>query len=178
MLPNVSPGNYLLEVTGRTTSREVPPEVASTPLAVGTSDITGLTITTSRGATIDGTIAAEDRSRLETSRIRVTAPPMRTVPGGYTPRAQVTNTGSFELAGLIGPRTVRFEQLPSGWVVKSITANGVDVTDVPLDFRGTEQVSLRVILTDRVTEISGTVRAETSPRGAGILVFPDNRSKW
>ena len=175
-LPAVPPGNYVLEFTGRITSPDVPPQVAAVPISVGGGDLTGLTIITSHGATINGTVVADGGARLETAGIRATAPPSGRA--GFTPRAQVTADGSFDLEGLIGPHSLQFERLPSGWIVKSITANGVDVTDVALDFRGNEQVSVRVLLTDRVTGITGTVRGETSPRGSGILVFPDDRSKW
>jgi hypothetical protein len=173
-LPSVPPGNYVLEVTGRVRSRDVPPEVAAMPLAV-TGDITGLTINTSRGATVSGTISTEDGRRLDLGALRVTAASMRG--GGWTAGATVRNA-AFELTGLAGPYTLRFEQLPSGWIVKSVTANGTDVTDVPLDFRGNEQVSVRVVLSDRVTQVAGTVRANASPRGAAVLLFPEDTAKW
>jgi hypothetical protein len=178
-LRNVPPGNYMLEVTGRRASRDVAPEVAAMPLAVA-SEITGLTITASRGATITGTITAEAGAgaRVDVSGIRPTAPSLRTQQGEWIPQAQVTNTGAFVLEGLIGTHALRFDRLPSGWVVRSVTANGVDVTDVPIDFRGTEQVSVRVVLTNHVTEVAGTVSADVSPRGAGILVFPEDKAKW
>jgi hypothetical protein len=175
-LPAVPPGNYVLEFTGRITSPDVPPQIAEVPIAVVGADLAGLTITTSRGARVIGTIASDNGTLLEAAGIRATAPPSGRA--GFTPRSQVSAAGSFELEGLIGAHTLTFERLPAGWFVKSITANGVDATDVPLQFRGSEQVSVRVVLTDRVAEVTGTVRAETSSRGAGVLLFPDDRSKW
>ena len=177
-LPSVPAGNYILEFVSRTDAPNAPPQVAAAPVAVAGADIIGLTITASSGATVTGTIAAENRSRIETAGIRVTAPALRTAPGGWTPRNEVTSTGSFQLDGLIGAHTLQLDRLPSGWAVKSITANGTDVTDVPLDFRGTEQLSVRVLLTDRITDIAGTVITDTPARGAGIVVFPDDRAKW
>ena len=176
-LPAVPPGNYVLEFVSRITSPDVPPQVAVMPMAVGGADVIGLTITTSPGATVTGVVVGETGARLEPAGIRAAAPPARSG-SSFTPRAQVAADGAFELEGLIGAHTLQFDRLPAGWIVKSMTANGVDVTDVPVDFRGSEQVSLRVVLTNRVTEITGTVRAESSPQGAGILVFPDDRSKW
>jgi hypothetical protein len=177
-LPNVAPGNYILEFTTRAASRDVQPEMAALPIAVGGGDLTGVILTTSRGATVSGTITPDGGGRIETSSIRVSAPPVRARPGGSVPRAQVTSTGSFDLEGLLGPHSFRFDQLPAGWVVKSITANGTDVTDVPLDFRGTEHVSVRVVLTDRITELTGTIQSDASPKGAAVLVFSDDPSKW
>jgi hypothetical protein len=176
-LPNVAPGNYTLDVMGRVASPDAPPDVASVPIAVTGDDITGLTITTTHGAKMIGTIAADDGTRLPTAGIRVTAPSIRSAQGRWTPRTQVTGAGTFELEGLIGAHTLRFEQLPAGWVLKSITANGLDIADVPLDLRGSEQLSVRVVLTNRVTELAGTIRGD-SVAGASVLVFPDDESKW
>jgi hypothetical protein len=176
-MPAVPPGNYVLEFVARITSPDVAPQVAVMPVAVGGADVLGLTITTSQGARITGLVVGDTGTRLEPAGIRAAAPSAGSG-SSFTPRAQVTADGAFLLEGLIGAHTLQFDRLPAGFVVKSITANGVDATDGPLDFRGNEQVSVRVILTNRVTDITGTVRAETSPRGAGILVFPEDRSKW
>ena len=177
-LPNVTAGNYILEFTARVASQNALPEVAAVPLTVGSGDLSGLTITTSRGARVSGTIATDNGSRLEWAGIRATAPALRNTPGGFSPRVQVTSGATFELEGLIGAHTLRFDQLPAGWIVKSVTANSTDVTDVPLDFRGIEQVSVRVVLTDKVTNLTGTVTTDVSPRGASVVIFPDDKAKW
>ena len=87
-LTNVAPGNYTLDVMGRVASPDAPADVASVPIAVTGDDITGLTITTTHGAKIIGTVAAEDGTRLSTMGIRVTAPSMRSAQGRWTPRTQ------------------------------------------------------------------------------------------
>ncbi len=176
-LRNVSPGSYTLEVTARNAARGAAPEVASLPITVGTTDIDGLTITMTRGATVSGTISTENNARVEFSNIRVSASPLRAAQRPALPRAQAAADGTFELNGLIGPHAVRIEGLPAGWVVKSVTANGIDVSDAPLELRGTEQVSMRVVLTDRVTELLGTVRSDHAS-GAMVVVFPDDEAKW
>jgi hypothetical protein len=175
-LPNVAPGNYVLEVNGRTDSPDATPEVAAVPISVDGSDMSGLIVTLGRGASVIGTLATDDGSRLDMTGSRVTAAPARNAQGGAA-GARVTGA-MFQLTGLVGARTFRFEQLPSGWSVKSVSANGVDITDSVLEFRGTEQVSLRVILTSRVTQLSGTVLSNRPTRGAGIVVFADEPSTW
>lgn len=70
----------------------------------------------------------------------------------------------------------------SGWDLKAVIANGVDVTDAALPF-GTNDDSLedvRVVLTNRLTELSGTV---TDSRGAAandyaLLIFSSDRERW
>jgi carboxypeptidase family protein len=54
----------------------------------------------------------------------------------------------------------------TGWVLKSVTLAGDDVTDRPIDFTGRESVSdLVITMTDRLTDISGVV---TDARGQPV----------
>src|SRR5687767_8291345 len=175
----VPPGSYVLTATGRSASPNSPADVASMTLTVGGEDVAGLTLNATRGATISGTIAADNGTRVEFSGVRVTAPSMRAGGQGNQPRAQVTAAGAFEMSGLVGVHSLRFEQLPAGWAIKSVTANGVDVADTPMEFRGSNDVSVRVVLTNRLTELAGTIRSGNPlPRGATVVVFPDDPSKW
>jgi hypothetical protein len=112
--------------------------------------------------------------KLPDARIRVTAVALDNsqVTGG-----NVTN-GTFELSGLLGVFTFRFESLPAGWTVKSVTANGIDISDTAAEFRPADRVSMRVELTDRVTQVTGTVRSERVVKGGTVVVFADDPSKW
>jgi hypothetical protein len=177
-IPGVPPGTYVLNATGRASSRNTPADVASFPLTVGGADITGLALTTTRGATITGTIATSNGARVDFAGVRVTAPSMRSGGPGNL-RAQANAAGAFELIGLAGVHSLRFEQLPAGWAIESVTANGIDVSDTALEFRGSDQVSVRVVVTNRLTELTGTVRSAAAlPRGATVVVFADDPSKW
>jgi hypothetical protein len=63
--------------------------------------------------------------------------------------------------------------------VQSVVANGVDITDSALDFRGLELDSVRVVLTDRIGSLTGVVKPDRgAPGGATVVVFPDDPSKW
>jgi hypothetical protein len=164
---------------GRSASPNSPADVASTTLTVGGEDIAGLTLNATRGATISGTIAADNGTRVDLAGVRVTAPSVQGGGQRNQPRAPVTAAGAFEMSGLIGVHSLRFEPLPAGWAIKSVTANGVDVADTPMEFRGTNDVSVRVVLTNRLTELAGTIRSGNPlPRGATVVLFPDDPSKW
>jgi uncharacterized GH25 family protein len=176
-LTNIPPGNYLLNVLGPNVGA-VPPEVASMPVIVDGSDITGLTIVTGSGAAIQGTVVTDNGMRLPDARIRVTAISAANSQASFTPRGDVNSNGTFELAGLLGIYTFRFESLPAGWTVKSVTANGIDISDTAAEFRPADRVSMRVELTDRVTQVTGTVRADRPVKGATIVIFADDPSKW
>ena len=178
-IANVAPGTYVLRVAGRVTASNRLPEVAAVPLTVTGEDVAGLIVTTTHGAAISGSISAENGARVETSGIRVTAPPMSGSSQGSVPRAQVNPAGTFELSGLNGVHALRFEQVPTGWAIKSVTANGVEVADSAMEFLGSNQVAVRVILTDRLTELTGTIRSGNPlARGATVVVFPDDPAKW
>jgi hypothetical protein len=89
--------------------------------------------------------------------------------------------GTFELRGLSGARLIRAMGLPQGWMLKSVQVNGVDVTDTGLEFKPGEALTgVDVVLTSRVTELSGTVKG---PSGSAVtdytlVVFSDDPQRW
>lgn len=174
---NVVPGDYVLSVTGR--AGGATPEVASLPLSVGSDDLTGVSVATSKGGTIRGTVTADNNAKITTTNIQVSMQSMRQTPGGFQPRAQVGSSGAFELTGLIGAQLLRVDRLPEGWAVKSIRANGRDVTDTALEFRGSESASVQVVLTNRVSEVNGTVKVNGQiGTAASVVLFPDDPALW
>jgi hypothetical protein len=77
---------------------------------------------------------------------------------GNDPRSNgtVDDSGNFQLAGLSG--RVFLMVSAAGWVVKSISLDGEDVTDEPIDLTGKPSVTGVVIrVTDKLTQISGQV---------------------
>lgn len=176
-LTNIAPGDYLLNVLGPSVGA-APPEVASMPIVVDGSDITGLTVVTGSGAAIQGTVVSDNGMKLPDARIRAMAIPVDNSQATFLPRSDVNANGTFELTGLLGVYTFRFESLPAGWAVKSVTANGIDISDIAAEFRPADRVSMRVELTDRVSQVTGTVRSDRSVKGATVVVFADEPAKW
>jgi hypothetical protein len=181
---NVAPGEYTLDVRtgqgGRGAGAGANPasDVASMPLVVGGDDITGLTIATSKGGTIRGTVVA-DGATLPATGLQVAMQSAGGVLRGNAPPAQVSSAGAFDFTGLIGSYVLRVDRVPDGWTVKSITVNGRDASDLPIDVRGTDQLTARVVLTNHVNELTGTVRSGgQSVTSANVVVFPDNPAQW
>jgi hypothetical protein len=175
---NVVPGEYVLTATGRA-SGNATPEVASMPLTVGNEDLAGVSVVTSKGGSIRGTVVADNNGKVATANIQVSVQSMRQTPGAFQPRAQVSSAGTFELNGLIGGQVLRVDRLPEGWIVKSIRANGRDITDTALEFRGSEQANVQVVLTNRISELSGTVKANgQTVTSASVVLFPDDPTLW
>jgi len=185
-IANVTPGSYALIATAgprrdNNANTAIEPEVAYVPLTVGQDDITGLTVTMSRGGSVAGTIVAErGTGTLQANGIVVQAQPLRPGPGVGGRTAQANATGAFSLSGLVGPEVIRVDRVPQDWMVKSIEISGTDVTDRPLEFRGNERVTdARITLTNRLTEVSGTVTArQQSSNGYNVVIYAEDPAKW
>ena len=170
VLSNVAPGDYQLSVQpinmmggdGRSA------ESASVPISVGGGDLMNLRITTSRGTTVAGRVVFEgEASRTGLVPLRVFGQPVdpgRMMFGSGSPLANgvVADDGTFELAGGMGQVFFRVST-PPAWVLKSVSIEGVDVTDTPIDLSGRDGLSgLTIVLTDKVTDVNGQV---TDARG-------------
>lgn len=184
-LTNVVPGSYTLTVTGRGGrggraggAAAADTEMAAIPLVVGDTDVIGVTVVTAPGATIKGTLVFDGTAtKPQLQGLRVVAQPLRQGPSPTQP-GQVSAAGTFELSGLMGPHALRLDRVPEGWTLKSITANARDVSDGAFDFQGSGQVAVRIELTDRITEITGTVREGSTPIDGSVVVFADDEDKW
>jgi hypothetical protein len=193
-LTNVPPGEYVLDVQQRPQNiRNLQDinlsqlEFASMPLSVS-GDIDTLTIVTTAGVTVSGRVAFEGTAP-PNANMQVMANPSA---GGSAPlmmmmatRAlgggRVNQDGTFELRGIAGVRVIRIQGIPTGWALKSITIDGNDVTDTGFDFRPGSNVNAVVItLTNRVTEVGGTVRdARGQPVADYVFVaFPEDSKLW
>lgn len=193
---NAVPGSYVLSVRtgaggpgGRgggalAALRDGGGEVGMVPINVGSDDLTGVTIVTTRGASIEGTVVFEGasaRPRLDT--LRVAARPLRATAqllAGRASQSAVAANGSFSLTSLVGAVTFRVDGLPPQWIVKSVEVGGSDVTDAALEFKGSEQITgARITLSDKITELSGSATAgAATARDYSVIVFADSPEKW
>ena len=83
----------------------------------------------------------------------------------------------FELATPSGPTSVDVQGVPEGWAVKAVLLDGDDVTDRPFNVT-TTTATLRVVMTDRLTSVTGTVQSSSGPRDHGVIVFPEEAARW
>jgi protocatechuate 3,4-dioxygenase beta subunit len=164
-LINVAPGEQTLEVSANPRTPDDQQEFASVPLTMTGENLTGLRITTSPGATIGGTVVFEGtspRTGAPTPRVVVQSA-MPSEPGRIFFNADSSNgliaeDGTFAIKG-VSPQAVLFRTVtPQTWVLKSVTMNGDEIIDVPTQISESAKVNaLRIVLTDRVTDLSGTV---------------------
>ena len=179
---NVPPGEHYIEVN----SRPGMDESASVAITAGGQDINDLIITTSPGVTISGQVIFEGGAPIDkTVRVNVSSPdPMMAPPSRIYDDKQgvVDDNGRFQIRGLSG--RAMFNASPSmpgaavqqQWFLKAVVLNGENITDVPLDVASVrEDSTLEIVMTDKRTTLSGTVR---DARGQTVVdytvvVFPD-----
>ena len=170
-LADISPGRYTLNATLR---GDGPDESASIPVTVYADDVTGAMLVTGRPATLRGTLVADAGvSRRVPGKLSVTATAAR---AGGTVLGSDSGT-TFEIDSLSEPFHLSVGELPDEWALKEITVNGLSAIDGPVELGPGQQVDARIVLTDRVTEVNGTVNA-TDARGSSVVVFAADVTKW
>jgi len=67
---------------------------------------------------------------------------------------------------------------PDGWMLKAVEVDNTDMTDRVLNLRGASH-DVRVVLTDRVTQLDGSVTGDSRPApDVDVVVFPDDPALW
>jgi hypothetical protein len=172
-IPDVPPGRYMLNASLR---GDGPAETGSVPITVLSDDVPGNVIVTGRPATMKGTFVTDVGVVGAMPNARLVATAARPRSGG-----SVLASGSgktFELDELSEPFTLRVESLPDGWAVKSIVVNGMDVTDATIELAANQEADVQVVLTNRLTRITGTASTEGQPVKAEVVVFAADSAKW
>lgn len=194
-LPDVPPGEYRLDVRSKASIEAIArtggagqsqaddaPEFASVPLSVNGEDVPGLTIRLTPGFEMRGRVVAGGSalSPDELTKIRVSV--LEGIPGMSATMlaagASVQDDATFRVRGLIGRRFVRVSGLPQGWVLESVHAGGVDVTDAGIDIQQ-DVHDVQITLTNRPGAIAGIVTdASGNPApGAAVAIFPEDRDR-
>jgi hypothetical protein len=199
MLGGVPPGDYLLQTepllikttgsgdmltfTARLGGGDA--ETGSLPLTISGEDVSNVVIVTSKGATLTGQVTFDGGPKpASLTSLQIAAQPVGThgpMHEFHGSPAAVGADGAFSMRGLSGPRLIRPQWLPKGWMLKSVRANGVDVTDAGIDFKpGETHTGIEIALTSKVTRISGSVKG---PSGAAIsdytvVLFSDDPQRW
>jgi hypothetical protein len=144
-------------------------------------------VTTSQGGTVDVTIVSDQSSVPPPSNVRVT------VRMGHGNEMVAGFSRTFEGVSQEAPRMavslaaqsrVLVDGLSDDWAVKAITLDNEDVTDKPIELRNGQNAALRVILTNRTSDVVGAIAAPTfggsdaAIAGATVVVFAEDERKW
>jgi len=147
------------------------------------SDLTLAPALTVRGRiTLDGAAPAPDLTK-----VRLVFQPVGGAPASPIASGTANGEGTVTVTGVIPGRYRVSSGLPAGagmiptWVVRSITLGGQDAADFPVTIGpGQDGLEAVVTLTDRITELSGTM-SDASGRPATdyfVIVYSADRSFW
>jgi protocatechuate 3,4-dioxygenase beta subunit len=201
---NVSPGSYkLVAQTTRDTQTErgTVLEIATQLVTLDGADVTNLSLTTSMGWSIAGTVITDTGAAPDApaGRFGIAArlvdpdgafgpggappppPPPGAAGGGAIPDSgRVRDDWSFNVVSVFGAARVR-AIVPDGWTVKAILHDGRDISDTPVEMKSGETLTgVQVVVSNQVTTVSGQLLDD---RGAPlvdgtVIVFADDPSRW
>jgi protocatechuate 3,4-dioxygenase beta subunit len=184
---NVPPGQFALEVmqatalpAGGEPARS--PEFARMSIAVGGNDISGVALITKPGITISGRVLFPGKmpATVDGAPLRVTAASANPEEFGRSTLFRPDNglideTGRFQIRDVSGQVLFRLSGLPVNLALRSVTLNGVDITDRPYDTVNGDLAGLALAIGEP-SRVNGTARnARGEPvRDFRIALFPAN----
>lgn len=177
---NIPPGEHYVEVSPRAGSDES----ASVKIQADGQEITDLLVSLAPGETITGHVTFEGTAPAPNSfRVMASSPD----PGLPPPTRTFDNTqgiiderGQFQIRGVYGRAIFNAGPVGPGlgaptWVIKSVTINGDNITDIPFDAASARgDARIEIVVTDKQTTVSGMVK---DARGQTItdytaVIFP------
>ena len=176
---NVPPGQYLLEVEPRRAAYDArtgaqvregadpaqTPESARLSITVGGNDIAGLAITTRPGIAVSGRVTFGGKTPPKNP----DGPPLRVYPSSANPEDEnrgvslrpgegvIDENGRFQFRGVSGQVLFRPTSMPATQILKSVTLNGVDITDRPYDTSNGDVTGLEILMGEPA-QINGTAK--------------------
>ena len=180
-------GNMMRAMMGEqaapSTGPPAPSFFAEVPISVGPADVNDVSVVLEPGARLSGRVVFEGAKpappAAQISRIALTIRPVTgTVQGG---EARVDDTGSFETAGHPPGRYLIAVTSPGpDWTLASVRVAGVDAAGDAFALGSSHVNDVVVTFTDKVTTLSGTVRAEDTSGDpeATVVVMPADVRAW
>ena len=129
-------------------------------------DVSNIHMALGPGAQLSGRVvsdATRSMPRADLTQVLVSAPAIDGTMFGGEPQGRVEPDGTFRLDSVLaGEQFIRVDSLPEAWALQAVYYRGRDITDTPLDLEKGERVrDIRLVLTDRITRLTGTVRDES-----------------
>ena len=182
----LQPARYLLEVVRTPHSKTKPATVVGFTAVPIEADVSGVTVEIRRDTAIAG------RFRMESDDPSAVWPPHIVINAflafDRTPLLNSTvadgaPAGRFVLRNAFGPRVIRagYTLAPGHWWWPSrVTLDGVDITNVPVDFSEVEAGDLEVWFTQHPSRIRGVVTTIPGDpvEGAWVLAWPADQKTW
>lgn len=186
-MPKIAPGEYELSLT--IDERDRGRERASMNVFVQGADLSGISLVTDPGADVSGEVVTDAGAALPSGtmqgRLRVVLDPLgpdrqATPLIAGSDIGLVSTDGTFTFKAQSGSNVVRVHGLPPRWAVKSVELGGRDYAGAPIDVpSGKTLDGLRIVLTDKFSNISGRITDERgAPAEGRVMFFAADESKW
>ncbi len=198
-IANVPPGHYV--AVARSGGRQNEMNIAVQSITVNGQNITGVPLVMQPEVTMSGNITVESSGTpapTDYSAFRIDAPEVNPLPfagggpggGRGSTNGRAATNGSFSVPNLVpGQHYVRITgqgltqglTTPTQWNLKAVLVGGADVTDSGVDMKPGENIdNVTIVLTDTLTDLSGTVRDGTNTPAAAMTVvaFSSDPQKW
>jgi hypothetical protein len=100
------------------------------------------------------------------------------VGGGPVP-SETHDDWSFQVIHLHGRERIFVNVASPGWMLKKITHDKIDITDEPLDFRDKDVADVEIVLTSKVTRVTGSVSDDKGPvSDYAVVIFSSDLTRW
>jgi hypothetical protein len=184
LFTGVPPGSYLIRALAQT---ELDGSLlfAVFRVTVRDRDLDGIDLVLRPGATISGRLVGDSSSGSLSDvlpRVRVRAPFDDGSSFGDAQTGEPRRDGTFAIQGVMaGAHLIVVEGLPAPWSLKTVRYRGQDITDVGVQADSGQRVDdVRITITDRGNDVSGTVRngEERAVANARVLFVPVPAALW
>jgi protocatechuate 3,4-dioxygenase beta subunit len=185
-IANVPPGHYT--AIARSGGRGEDPRIGTQAVTVAGDNVTGISIALQPGVSLAGYITVESSGTpapVDYSGFRVDAPDVDPLPfvggGPNTSGSRAEKNGAFQINGLLPGRHYIRVNGQGSWSLQSVSVAGRDVTDEPVDLKSGQNVdSVSIVLTDRSTQVTGTVRdaAGNPVQQITVIAFSADQQYW
>jgi protocatechuate 3,4-dioxygenase beta subunit len=182
---NVPPGRYT--AVARSGGRSGAGKMGMQTVNVAGESVNGITIAMQPGVSISGYITVESAGTpapTDYSTFRVDIPdvtPLPFGPGGGNAGGRAEKNGHFQIDNVFpGDHDIRVSG-QGAWTLKAISIGGHDVTDRPIEIRAGQNLDdVSILLSDRSTQITGTVRdgSGTPVGNTTVIVFSIDQQYW
>ena len=162
------------------------------PVSAAGADVTGVSVALSEGGTITGSVVTRSGAPVarpsDLAQLRIfseVAPHLNyasAAAGAASIAARISGDGSFVIQSAFpAPQFLRVAGLASGWALEGVYLDGRDISEEPFEVRPGQPVAgVRVVLTNRPTDLSGSVSDEDGHPSADayVIAFSTDPSSW
>jgi Carboxypeptidase regulatory-like domain len=154
------------------------------PITVGDANIDGLVLKTTPGTALRGRIVLEDPAAVppKAEQVRIMTIPVEfdsSSPGGGPSPSETHEDWTFETTRQTGLRRIFVSVASPGWALRKITLDDLDITDTPVDLRTKDVEGVTIVITPKVSRVTGGVTDDKGPiADYAVVIFATDPTKW